>query len=333
MYELGSFAYGWNGSLTTLILVGFVLTLVLFYFSYVGQTQGDLRATKSRSLMNAGRPSPKKTLANSFNRGVEEKVREEAEFKLITGRSVKTYQIRALLLAAVAGAGAVFFTYGGDSDNIFFRFSPILTLFAFGGVYAWYRGRGFGMVKKVQANALRNELLPFAKYINKNLKQQQRLLDILGDLVRSEPETPLKASIKRAMSSTKTLEAGLRQEADYTPLNQKAQREFFEILAEGASTSQKSETTQQSLDRYYELNLRRRTVAQRAAQVTSQAKGTRIFFSALIPIFYFMSFGRVGSDTMFRSIGGDIITLVGCGAIAVAFLISNRSINGATKGL
>jgi hypothetical protein len=333
MYELGSFAWGWNSSLITLVLIGFVLTLVLFYLSYVGQTQGDLRAAKSRSRMSLGRSSPKKSLTNSFDRGIEEKVREEAEFKLITGRTLKTYQIRALLLGAAAGAGAVFFTFGGDSDNIFFRFSPILAFFAFGGVYSWYRGRGFGLVKKVRENALKNELLPFAKYINKNLKQQQRLMDILGDLVRSDPETPLKASIKRAMSSTQTLEAGLRQEADYTPLNQKAQREFFEILAEGASTSQKSETTQQSLDRYYELNLRRRTVAQRAAQVTSQAKGTRIFFSALIPIFYFMSLGRVGSETMFRSIGGDIITLVGCGAIAVAFFVSSRSINGATKGL
>jgi len=333
MYELGSFAYGWNGSLTMLVLVGFVLTLVLFYLSYVGQTPGDLRAARGRRLIGAGRPSPKKNLAASFERGLEEKMREEAEFKLITGKSIKTYQTRALLLGAAAGAATILFTYGGDSDSIFFRFSPILTLFAFGGTYFWYRGHGFGLVKKVQANALRNELLPFAKYINKQLKLQQRLMDILGELVRSEPETPLKASLKRAMSSTKTLAAGLRQEADYTPLNQKAQREFFEILAEGASTSQKSETTQQSLDRYYELNLRRRTVAQRAAQVTSQAKGTRIFFSALIPLFYFMSLGRSGADLMFRSLGGDIITLVGCGAIAVAFLVSNRSINGATKGL
>jgi hypothetical protein len=333
MYELGSFAYGWNGSLTLLVLAGFVLTLVLFYLSYVGQTPGDMRAAKSRGLMRLGQPLPKKNLANSFDRGLEEKSREEAEFKLITGKNIKTYQTQALLLGAADAAVTIFLTYGGDSNNMIFHFSPVLTLFAFGGGYYWYRGRGFGMVRKVRENALRNELLPFAKYINKDLRQQRRLMDILGDLVRSDPETPLKASIKRAMSSTKTLEAGLRQEADYTPLNQKAQREFFEILAEGSSTSQKSETTQQSLDRYYELNLRRRTVAQRAAQVTSQAKGTRIFFSALIPVFYFVSLSRVGPDTMFRSLGGDIITFIGCGAIAVAFLVSNRSINGATKGL
>ena len=316
MYQLGNLAFSLSDRLPLIIMAGMILALTYFYLTFAGQTIGYQRAQRSNRRAGRKAQTSKLTFAS---RGLEERARDEEEFRVINHMSSRQYTQRTILIT------------GGVALVIFlFSFSPVFTFFVGAYTYYWYHGRASGRVRKAREASLRDELLPYAHYISRTLERNNNLYEALGDLVRSDPQTPLKTAIRRALASTRTLEAGLRAEEAYA--GQKAVREFFEILAEGASSSAKVASTRAALERYHELNLRVRTVYQKALMVTSQARGTRMFLTGLIPFFYAISLVRVGPDLMFHSLGGNIITFFAGGAIAVAYAISNRSINGVLKG-
>ena len=317
MYLLGSFAFSFSGLLTLLIGLGMVLTLLFFYIAYASATTSH-RRTERVNPLTTGAPK-RKSLFSRVARSAEETSRDEEEFIVIMKMTSQQYGRRTIFITA--GAAAFAFVWSQ---------SFVLTIFVALYTAYWYHGRGAGKVRSAREDSFRTELLPYARYISRTLRHQSNIHEALSDLIRSDPETPLKASLKRALSSTRTLEAGLRQEAEFA--NQRAVKEFLQILAEGASSTQKTSTTQGALDRFFELNLRARTVYQRALQVTAQARGTRMFLTGLIPFFYVVSLLRVGPDLLFHTTGGDIITFIACGSIAIAYLISNRFINNVLKG-
>jgi hypothetical protein len=315
MYQLGSLAFSLSDRLPVLILIGMALALAYFYLSFGGQTIGFQRAHRG---IRPGRKN-QTSILSFVSRDLEEKARDEEEFRVVNGMSTRRHSQRTMLIAG----GVALLTF-------VFSSSIVVTVFAGVYAYAWYHGRASARVRKAREKSLRDELLPFAHYISRALERNGNMYEALGDLVRSDPATPLKAAIRRALASTRTLEAGLRAEEAYA--GQKAVREFFEILSEGASANAKVATTRAALERYYELNLRVRTVYQKALQATSQARSTRIFMTGLIPFFYLISLVRTGPDLMFHSLGGNIITFCAFAAISIAFLLSNRSINGVLKG-
>jgi len=317
MYFLGTFAFAYSGMLTILIGLGITLTLSYFYIAYTSATASHRRIERANPL-TIGTPK-RKSIFSRMARSAEATNRDEEEFMAIMKMSSQQYGRRTIMITAVT---AIFIFIGSQSF--------VLTIFVALYTAYWYHGRGAGKVRSAREDSFRTELLPYARYISRTLRHQSSIHEALSDLVRSDPETPLKASLKRALSSTRTLEAGLRQEAEFA--NQRAVKEFLQILAEGASSTQKTSTTQGALDRFFELNLRARTVYQRALQVTAQARGTRMFLTGLIPFFYVVSLLRVGPDLLFHTTGGDVITFIACGSIAIAYLISNRFINNVLKG-
>ena len=318
MSQLGSLAYIFGPRMPLIIIFGVVLALIYFGVAFSGQTAGYARASRKRALGVRG-GSKRKSMFSFASRGLEEKARENEEFATVMRTSPSQYNRRTLLYLLLT-AGVTFIVT-----------ESIVLMISVGVVtYTWHHGRAAGRIRKEREKALRDELLPFARYISRTLERSSNMYEALGDLARTDPVTPLVASIKRALSSTQTLEAGLRAEESYA--TQKVVREFFEILAEGASSTSRMATTMAALNRYYELNLRVRTVYQKALQITSQARSTRMFLTGLIPFFYILAILRVGPDLMFHTFGGNVITALSVGAIAIAYLLSNRSINGVLKG-
>ena len=316
MYQLGNLAFSLSDRLSTIILIGMTLALAYFYLSFSGQTIGYQRAHRGKGRADRKNQTSKLSFAS---RGLEEKARDEEEFRIVNGMSSRKYGQRTALIT-------------GGATLLAYLFSSSIAVTFFVGIYtySWYHGRGSARVRKAREKSLRDELLPFAHYISRGMERNGNMSEALGDLVRTDPPTPLKSALKRALASTQTLEAGLRAEEAYA--GQKAVREFFEILAEGASANAKVATTRAALERYYELNLRVRTIYQKALTITSQARNTRTFMTGLIPFFYVISLVQAGPNLLFHTMGGNIITFAAFGTITVAYLFSNRSINGVLKG-
>jgi hypothetical protein len=298
------------------ILTTFCLALFAFllYVTQIGRTSAWARA-RGREREPAAWA---KRISANLNSNPEERERFEEEFKAIVGRPSRQYMNRGLVITGLLTLLIWFLTN-----------SPVLTPTIGLGFFYWWRNRAYGKLEKARNSALDNELLPYARHISRSLERSISLRDALADLIRSDPETPLKRSIRRALSSTRTLEAGLRAEAAFA--GQMAIREFFEILAEGATSVQRSSVTHQALDRYIELNTRRRTVFQKALQTTAQARSTRTLLLGIIPIMYTISTLRTGSDLMWHSVGGNVVTLMVVMTLVSAFVFSNFMIKNILK--
>lgn len=312
---VGRLAYSYGDLIPILITFCLALFAFLLYVTQVGRTTAWARA-RGRERETAAWA---KRISASFGQSNPElRARFEEEFKAIVGQPSRDYLTRGALIAA--GLFALMWILTN---------SPVLTPSIGLGFFWWWRGRAYGKLEKARNNALDNELLPYARHVSRALERSIALRDALADLIRTEPETTLKRSIRRAISSTRTLEAGLRAEAAFT--NQMSIREFFEILAEGAASVQRSAVIHQALDRYIELNTRRRTVFQKALQTTAQARSTRTMLLAIIPIMYMISTLRTGSDLMWHSIGGNVVTLMVIMTLVAAFILSDLLISNILK--
>jgi hypothetical protein len=108
---------------------------------------------------------------------------------------------------------------------------------------------------KAENEALRLELLPYARYIQKNLVRGELLTDALEDLVTTDPPTPIKEHLGEALSHKDVPERFyevLRNFSAETPL--RSEREFLAILADAVKYHETTETIH-ALERFYESNL------------------------------------------------------------------------------
>ena len=108
---------------------------------------------------------------------------------------------------------------------------------------------------KAENEALRLELLPYAKYIQKSLVRGDQLTDALEDLVTSDPPTPIKEHLGEALSHKAVPERFtevLRNFSAETSL--RAEGEFLAILADTVKYHENPETIH-ALERFYETNL------------------------------------------------------------------------------
>ena len=313
--SLGGLAWSLSGSLPLLIVLAFSLLAFYFYYTRVGQVTAWERA-RGQGRRTA---SWARRISASFVRNDQAKARFEEEFLAVMGVSSRSYLTRSLLYGLLVAM--LLFVLTG---------SFVLTIGLGLGATYWRQSRAGGKLLKAANQALDTELLFYARHIGRSLERAVSLQESLYDLVRTDPETALKRSIRRALSSTRTLEIGLRAEAEYA--SQQAIREFFEILAEGATSVQRGAITRAALDRYVDLNTRRRTVFQKALTMTGQARSTRSIMLITIPIMYTISIVRSGTDLLFHTLGGNVITAFVLLCVFGALFLSNLVLSRAVKG-
>jgi len=108
---------------------------------------------------------------------------------------------------------------------------------------------------KTENEALRLELLPYARYIQKALARGDLLTDALEDLVTNDPPTPIKEHLGEALSHKSVpgrFSEVLNNLSETSPL--RAEGEFLAILADAVKYDDNPETIH-ALDRFYETNL------------------------------------------------------------------------------
>jgi hypothetical protein len=311
----GSLAWNLSPMLPTLFAIIFGLVIFYLYYTRVGQV-GAWERARGQGRRTA---SWARRISAGFQRNNQAQARFEEEFRAVIGVSSRSYLSRSLLYGALM-AMLLYLLTG----------SLVLTVGLGLGTAYWRQSRAGGKLTRAASQALDSELIFYARHIGRSLERSASLQESLYDLVRSDPETPLKRSLRRALASTRTLEIGLRAEAEFA--TQQAVREFFEILAEGATSVQRGAITRAALDRYIDLNTRRRTVFQKALTMTAQARSTRTIMLFTIPVMYMISVLRAGGDVLFHSLGGNIITafvlLCIFGAIYVSNLVLARALRG-----
>jgi hypothetical protein len=106
-----------------------------------------------------------------------------------------------------------------------------------------------------------DELAAYVRYISRTLARGEDLRETLEDLVRSDPETPLKTALSHILTHPVSLEAGLTRESEDSAAPY--ERELFEILLTH-HTAQGSETTVEALNLFYErlIEARKEALAQ-----------------------------------------------------------------------
>ena len=107
----------------------------------------------------------------------------------------------------------------------------------------------------VENQALRLELLPYARYIQKNLGRGDLLTDALEDLVTSDPPTAIKEHLGEALSHKSVPERFSEVLSNLSATaTLRAEGEFLAILADAVKYDDNTETIH-ALERFYETNL------------------------------------------------------------------------------
>jgi hypothetical protein len=191
-------------------------------------------------------------------------------------------------------------------------------------------GRASGRIDKLRAGLLGEEVVPLAQSIAANLNSGMSLTQALSETSRGQGAGGLGTSIRRAMSDPRGLEEGMREEERRSV--QETIKEFFEILSDGASVARQTAITAETLEKFAEINMRRRTSYQQALRATAQARGTRTLMGLMIPGVMAISILTAGSDVMLRTTGGNMAILIVALLLNTAFLITDRQIGGVMKG-
>jgi Flp pilus assembly protein TadB len=263
--------------------------------------------------------SSKSKVKEFFARSRRAGERDSAEFEAVVGMSRGFYRIRTALIAGAAAV--VFYLLTGS-------FVPAFWAFYF--MANFLHGRVAGKLTASRNAALDHELLRYAPHISRMLESGMPLGQSLASIARPDPETPVKRAIKRALAPGRHMPAALAEEAEFA--HQEAIRDFFDLLAEGSSSVQRQATTKAALERYTELNLKKRTGFRRTLAMTGQIRSTRNFLLLLIPGMYVVTLLNIGPETMFGTTVGEILTFVIFGAIALAVYLSNFVIRLSMKG-
>ena len=263
--------------------------------------------------------SSKSKLQEYFARSRRARARDTEEFVAVVGTTRLFYLIRTVMISGAAAL--VLYLMTGS-------FVPAFWAAYFTGNYL--HGRVAGKLTAARNAALDHELLRYAPHISSMLGSGMPLGQSLASIARSDPETPVKRSIKRALAPGRYLPAALTEEAEAA--HQEAIRDFFDLLAEGASSTQREGTAKAALLRYTELNLKKRTGFRRTLGLTAQIRGTRNFLLLLIPAMYTVTLLNVGPELMFKTTVGEVLTFIIFGSIALAIYLSNFVIRLSMKG-
>lgn len=241
------------------------------------------------------------------------------EFQAAVGQTRSRYTLITLMVTGII-ALLVFVFLGSWS----------LTLISGGVFYRWWMGRANGKVSALRSGLSGEEMLPAARQLSGSLNSGMSLAQSLADLLRGGQDSGLKRSVRRALADSRGLEEGLREEEHRA--QQDMLREFFEILTDGATAARNATITAETLDKYADINQRRRNRFQLTMRVTAQARGSRSMLLAIVPFMYGLGVMISSSELMLHTLGGNIITLLIVFLLGMATLITNRIINGATKG-
>lgn len=203
------------------------------------------------------------------------------------------------------------------------------------GAFSFYRfrtGQAMGRLSRLRAGLLADEVLPMSRGISQSLATGQSLSQSLTEATRGDrgKVSPLKAAVRRALADARGLEEGLREEE--TRANQDLIKEFFEILADGATVARNQAATAETLEKFAEINQRQKTQYQLALRVTGQARGTRTMLVAIIPFVMAGSVLVSGPELMLHSTGGQVVIVLVFMMIQFATGLTNRIISGVIKG-
>lgn len=267
----------------------------------------------------AGMGRRRSSLASRLVRSRARKRVNEEEFEAIMKMPYRIYFYQTLGTMAI-GAAVSYFLLGSWGAALLWSF----------GAFFWRAQGSRVKVDKARNESIANELMPDAIDISNAMLQGMSLPESVAALVRGiESPSSFKRSLRRALASANGAEAGLRveQELAYNDIA----REFFEILADGASTTRRKSTTADILIQFHDANSRRQQSFGKALTYTAQARGARNMMLALIPATLFISGLRMGLDVLFHTYGGNITILIIGGLLLCAFILTNGVINGALK--
>lgn len=210
--------------------------------------------------------------------------------------------------------------------------SPILSFLAAVSFFSFRTAQAAGRMQRLRAGLLTNEVLPMSRAISQSLATGQSLPQALAEATRGERgETSLlKTAVRRALADARGLEEGLRDEESRDI--QDPIKEFFEILADGASVARSQATTAETLEKFAEINQRQKAQYQLALRATGQARGTRTMLVAIPPLVMAGSLLVSGPDLMLHTVGGQIIIGMVFVMVWLATSLSNRIISSVTKG-
>lgn len=191
-------------------------------------------------------------------------------------------------------------------------------------------GRVNGAIEKLRSGLLADEVVPAARGLAASMAAGTSLSAAVTDYARAVPETALRTSLRRALADPRGLEDGLRAEAG-RPEQPSTIIEFFDLLAEGASTSRETAAAAETLERFAEVSQRQRTSYQAAMRVTSEARGTRTIIAMMIPVGMAVNFFSTGGSSL-QSFAGNILAVVTFVLLYVSFLVTDRLIRSILRG-
>lgn len=187
-----------------------------------------------------------------------------------------------------------------------------------------------GRIEKRRNRLLADEVIPTAQAIAGSLSAGMSLSQAMSDVSRAAQPTALQSALRRALSDSRGLEEGLKTEEQRA--RQDTAREFFEVLADGASVARQTAATAETLDKFAELSMQRRTAFQAAQRATSQARNTRSVLTIMVPGVYVLGLTLGGGDALLKTFLGNVITLLILGFVFLAYSVTNSIIRGVTKG-
>jgi hypothetical protein len=243
---------------------------------------------------------------------------DEAEFQAAVGTSKRRYTRRSYLIGGAIGA-------------ILFGFlqSPAVGLVAAIITIRVLNGRAKSKLDRYRARVITEEVMPTASSIAGGLASGMSLAQAISDVVRGQGDTAMASSIRRAFTDPRGLEEGLRAEIERA--HHDVVREFFEILADGASGARNTAATAATLETFVDLNQRRRSEFQLVQRATAQAKGSRTIIAGIIPFILAGSIAVGGSDTMLHTMGGNAVILAVFGLLGLAIGLTNMIIDRAAR--
>lgn len=305
------------GSLLTALSVAKLPLLLLFVLIAGGAAYLRFTPAPDRSwITRAGKKDRERARTREM---LDEQKAAAREFEFATGMTrARHYRIVAVasLVAFVAGT-LLIGSYGVGVG---------LAIAAFG----FLTRRANGMLDKLRSGLLADEVVPAARGLASSIAGGSTLTSAIGDFARGTPETPLRLSLRRAMTDPRGLEDGLRAEAS-RPEQAATLIEFFELLAEGASTARETATVAEMLERFAEVSQRQRTSYQAAMRATAEARGTRSIVALLVPVGMTVNFFVSGGANV-RSPIGNLLVIAAAGLLYVSFIVTDRVIRGVLKG-
>lgn len=273
------------------------------------------RAPRARAKRGGGIAA----LFRRINRSGADQAIYEQEFFIANGVNPRAYLVRTRIIA-IGVALPVYLITGSWAVGV--------VLFV--ALMRWRTGRANGRLEKLRAGLLGDEVIPVAQNISANLTAGMSLTQALGETNRGQSTGGLGTALRRAMSDPRGLEEGMREEERRAV--QETIKEFFEILADGASVARQTAITAETLEKFAEINMRRRTSYQQALRATAQARGTRSLMGLMIPGVMVISILTTGAEVMLRTMGGNLAIMVVALLLNIAFVVTNRQISSVMKG-